>query len=73
MLSVIKQEDVISGLHVLHGGAWCDFAPAGAGKASTLHINLGNMVRAIRGDVYRSMHHRVAVERPGGRLDSAST
>lgn len=62
VLSVINQEDAVSGLHVLHGGAWRDVVSAGAGKAGTLHINLGNMARAISGDVYCKMCHRVALE-----------
>lgn len=64
VLSVINQ-DLVGGLQVLHDGAWRDVAPADAG---TLLVNLGDMARAISGDAWRSVRHRVAASRAAERL-----
>lgn len=66
VLSVINQEEGAGGLQVLHGGAWRDVAPAAG--AGTLLVNLGDMARAISGDAYRSVRHRVAVSQAAERL-----
>nr|CAB3466804.1 unnamed protein product [Digitaria exilis] len=55
VLSVIAQEDL-----VLHDGAWRDVAP---GAPGTLLVNLGDMARAISGDAWRSVRHRVGASR----------
>ncbi|XP_034589139.1 gibberellin 2-beta-dioxygenase 8 [Setaria viridis] len=67
VLSVINQ-DLVGGLQVLHDGAWRDVAPAGRGDAGTLLVNLGDMARAISGDAWRSVRHRVAASRAAERL-----
>ncbi|KAL6606300.1 hypothetical protein ACP70R_041953 [Stipagrostis hirtigluma subsp. patula] len=64
VLSIINQDDV-GGLQVLHGGAWRGVAPA----PGTLLVNLGDMARAISGDAFASVRHRVAAAGAGaGRL-----
>ncbi|PAN26075.1 hypothetical protein PAHAL_4G345400 [Panicum hallii] len=69
VLSVISQ-DLVGGLQVLHGGAWRDVAPCGGGGTGTgkLLVNLGDMARAISGDAFRSVRHRVAASRGDERL-----
>jgi len=64
VLTVINQ-DVVVGLQVLHGGAWLDVAPGGTG---TLLVNLGDMARAMSGDAFRAVRHRVAASRGGERV-----
>jgi len=66
VLSVINQ-DAVGGLQVLHDGAWRDVAP-GAGETGTLLVNLGDMARAISGDAYCSVRHRVAASQAAERL-----
>ncbi|CAN6208935.1 unnamed protein product [Urochloa humidicola] len=67
VLSVINQ-DLVGGLQVLHDGAWRDVAPGGGGGDGTLVVNLGDMARAISGDAFRSVRHRVAASRGEERL-----
>ena len=64
VLSVINQ-DHVGGLQVLHGGAWRDVAP---GDTGTLLVNLGDMARAMSGDAFRAVRHRVAASRGGERV-----
>lgn len=66
VLSIINQ-DAVGGLQVLHDGAWRDVAP-GAGETGTLLVNLGDMARAISGDAYCSVRHRVAASQAAERL-----
>ncbi|CAN6179639.1 unnamed protein product [Urochloa humidicola] len=67
VLSVINQ-DLVGGLQVLHDGAWRDVAPGGIGGDGTLLVNLGDLARAISGDAFRSVRHRVAASTGAERM-----
>ncbi|CAN6215333.1 unnamed protein product [Urochloa humidicola] len=67
VLSVINQ-DLVGGLQVLHDGAWRDVAPGGIGGDGTLLVNLGDLARAISGDAFRNVRHRVAASTGAERM-----
>ncbi|CAL9178733.1 unnamed protein product [Musa hybrid cultivar] len=63
VLSVVNQDDV-GGLQVLRGGGWFCVEPI----ADTLIVNLGDIMQAISDDEYKSVEHRVTVNRSKERI-----
>ncbi|URE48370.1 2OG-Fe(II) oxygenase superfamily [Musa troglodytarum] len=63
VLSIVNQDDV-GGLQVLRGGGWSCVEPI----ADTLIVNLGDIMQAISDDQYKSVEHRVRVNRSKERI-----
>ncbi|WOL01908.1 hypothetical protein Cni_G10627 [Canna indica] len=63
VLSIVNQDDV-GGLQILQNGSWFDVKPV----AGSLIINLGDIMQAISDDEYKSVEHRVIVNRERERL-----
>ncbi|KAM1115314.1 hypothetical protein TB2_038399 [Malus domestica] len=63
VLSILNQDDV-GGLEVLKDTEWFNVNPI----PSTLVVNLGDMMQAISDDKYKSVKHRVKVNRSKERI-----
>ncbi|KAI5408675.1 hypothetical protein KIW84_054492 [Lathyrus oleraceus] len=64
VLSILNQDDHVSGLQVLKDDQWLTVKPI----SNTLIINLGDMMQAISSDTYKSVSHRVKVEKDIERI-----
>lgn len=64
VLSILNPDDHVSGLQVLKEDQWLTVKPA----SNTLIVNLGDMMQAISSDRYKSVSHRVKVEKDIERI-----
>lgn len=64
VLSILNPDDHVSGLQVLKDDQWLTVKPA----SNTLIVNLGDMMQAISSDRYKSVSHRVKVEKDIERI-----
>ncbi|KAK7276008.1 hypothetical protein RIF29_17138 [Crotalaria pallida] len=58
-LTILNQEDEVSGLEVLRDDQWLTVKPI----SNTLIVNIGDLVQAISNDRYKSVLHRVKVNK----------
>nr|AFK49123.1 unknown [Lotus japonicus] len=64
ILSILNQDDQVSGLEVLKDDRWLIVKPI----SNTLIVNLGDMMQAISNDRYKSVSHRVKVSKNNDRI-----
>ncbi|XP_061374763.1 gibberellin 2-beta-dioxygenase 8-like [Gastrolobium bilobum] len=64
VLSILNQDDEVSGLQVLKDDQWLTVKPI----SNTLIVNLGDMMQAISNDIYKSVSHRVKVDNHKERI-----
>ncbi|XP_040380130.1 1-aminocyclopropane-1-carboxylate oxidase homolog 4-like [Oryza brachyantha] len=61
-LFTVLAQDAVGGLQVWHeeggGGGWVDVAPV----AGTLLVNVGDMLKVVSNDEYKSVEHRVVIK-----------
>ncbi|KAI3469745.1 hypothetical protein Pfo_026408 [Paulownia fortunei] len=66
-LTILLQNQAISGLQVLYEGQWADIQPIPGG----LLINIGDLLQLVSNGKFRSNEHRVTVSRIGPRISVA--
>ncbi|TKY47167.1 Gibberellin 2-beta-dioxygenase 8 [Spatholobus suberectus] len=64
VLSILKQDDEVSGLQVLKDDQWLTVKSI----SNTLIVNLGDMMQAISDDRYKSVSHRVSINKHKERI-----
>ncbi|XP_020202053.1 gibberellin 2-beta-dioxygenase 6 [Cajanus cajan] len=64
VLSILNQENEVSGLEVLKDDQWLTVKPI----SNTLIVNLGDMMQAISDDKYKSVTHRVKLNNHKERI-----
>ncbi|KAG4989344.1 hypothetical protein AAZX31_11G197400 [Glycine max] len=64
VLSILNQDDEVSGLQVLKDDQWLTVKPI----PNTLIVNLGDMMQAISDDRYKSVTHRVSINKHKERI-----
>ncbi|TKY56487.1 Gibberellin 2-beta-dioxygenase 8 [Spatholobus suberectus] len=64
VLSILNQENEVSGLEVLKDDQWLTVNPI----SNTLIVNLGDMMQAISNDRYKSVTHRVKLNNRKERI-----
>ncbi|KAK7385537.1 hypothetical protein VNO78_31260 [Psophocarpus tetragonolobus] len=64
VLSILNQENEVSGLEVLKDHRWLTVKPI----SNTLIVNLGDMMQAISDDKYKSVTHRVKLNNHKERI-----
>ncbi|XP_027941510.1 gibberellin 2-beta-dioxygenase 6 [Vigna unguiculata] len=64
VLSILSQENEVSGLELLRDHHWLTVKPV----SNTLIVNLGDMMQAISDDKYKSVTHRVKLNNEGERI-----
>nr|AFK48572.1 unknown [Medicago truncatula] len=64
VLSILNPDDHVSGLQVLKDDQWLTVKPV----SNTLVVTLGDMMQAISSDRYKSVSHRVKVEKDIERI-----
>ncbi|KHN02078.1 Gibberellin 2-beta-dioxygenase 8 [Glycine soja] len=64
VLSILNQDDEVSGLQVLKDDQWLTVKPI----SNTLIVNLGDMMQAISDDRYKSVTHRVSINKHKERI-----
>ncbi|KAL2317483.1 hypothetical protein Fmac_031359 [Flemingia macrophylla] len=64
VLSILNQENEVSGLEVLKDDQWLTVKPI----SNTLVVNLGDMMQAISDDKYKSVTHRVKLNNKKQRI-----
>ncbi|KAL1358426.1 hypothetical protein HN51_003699 [Arachis hypogaea] len=64
VLSILNQDDQVSGLQVLKDDQWLTVKPI----SNTLIVNLGDMMQAMSNDKYKSVQHRVRVNKERERI-----
>ncbi|KAK7387241.1 hypothetical protein VNO78_27879 [Psophocarpus tetragonolobus] len=64
VLSILNQDDEVSGLQILKDDQWLTVKPI----SNTLIVNLGDMMQAISNDRYKSVTHRVSINKHKERI-----
>ncbi|KAJ7964206.1 Gibberellin 2-beta-dioxygenase 8 [Quillaja saponaria] len=64
VLSILSQDQAISGLEVLKDDEWLTVAPI----PNTLIVNMGDMMQAMSDDEYKSVKHRVKLNKHNERI-----
>ncbi|XP_027337687.1 gibberellin 2-beta-dioxygenase 8-like [Abrus precatorius] len=64
ILSILNQNDEVSGLQVLKDDQWLTIKPI----SDTFIVNLGDMMQAISDDRYKSVTHRVKINKHRERI-----
>ncbi|MED6208071.1 hypothetical protein PIB30_041548 [Stylosanthes scabra] len=64
VLSILNQDDHVSSLQLLKDDQWLTVKPL----SNTLIVNLGDMMQAISNDRYKSVKHRVRVNKERERI-----
>ncbi|KAJ7964210.1 Gibberellin 2-beta-dioxygenase 8 [Quillaja saponaria] len=64
ILSILNQDQAISGLELLKDDEWLTVAPI----SNTLIVNIGDMMQAMSDDEYKSVKHRVKVNKHKERI-----
>ncbi|MED6193592.1 hypothetical protein PIB30_021068 [Stylosanthes scabra] len=64
VLSILSQDDHVSGLEVLKDNKWVTVKPI----PNTLIINIGDMMQALSDDTYKSVFHRVKINNNRERI-----
>ncbi|OIW02580.1 hypothetical protein TanjilG_24031 [Lupinus angustifolius] len=67
VLTILNQEDEVSGLEVLRDHQWLTVKPI----SNTLIVNIGDLMQAISDDKYKSALHRVKVDKHKDRVSIA--
>ncbi|KAL1563159.1 1-aminocyclopropane-1-carboxylate oxidase 1-like [Salvia divinorum] len=63
-LTILLQNQLVSGLQVLYEGRWIDIQPVHGG----LVINIGDLLQLVSNGKFRSSEHRAIVNRAGPRI-----
>ncbi|OIW04371.1 hypothetical protein TanjilG_32563 [Lupinus angustifolius] len=64
VLTILNQQDIVSGLEVLRDNQWLTINPI----SNTLIVNIGDLMQALSDDRYKSVVHRVKVNREKERI-----
>ncbi|KAL2332976.1 hypothetical protein Fmac_014189 [Flemingia macrophylla] len=64
VLSILNQDHEVSGLQVLKDDQWLTVKPI----SNTLIVNLGDMMQAMSDDRYKSVSHRVSINKQKERI-----
>ncbi|KAK7276007.1 hypothetical protein RIF29_17137 [Crotalaria pallida] len=64
VLTILNQEDIVSGLQVLKDDQWLGVKPI----SNTLIVNIGDLTQAMSDDRYKSAVHRVKVNKQKERV-----
>ncbi|XP_057726265.1 gibberellin 2-beta-dioxygenase 6-like [Arachis stenosperma] len=64
VLSILSQDDQVSGLEVLKDHKWVTVKPI----PNTLIVNIGDMMQALSDDMYKSVFHRVKINNTKERI-----
>ncbi|KAH6770048.1 2-oxoglutarate and oxygenase superfamily protein [Perilla frutescens var. hirtella] len=66
-LTILLQNQLVSGLQVLYEGQWIDIEPVSGG----LVVNIGDLLQLVSNGKFRSIEHRAIANRGGPRISVA--